>query len=205
MAFSMHLSLWPVARNVTELLETDKNLVYWIPVHSQCDELGFDTVQWMSLVPAMAAHFILSKSQHKYGDSNQISLSTVWNFDEENRQQVFSFLRHKWCFLNLVSTFSFQMLNPECSDYSVTIFYVWKKGNIYPIQRTNNHFNTTSTTLCIWMKTTLYAVFSCKLAYGLDSAPTQDKFLDLYKIQFFCILRLEISFRRRYEYNIINL
>ena len=59
-----------------------------------------------------------------------------------------------------------------------------EEDNIYHIQRTNNHFNTTSTTLCIWTKITLYAIFCCKLAYGLDSAPTQDKFLDLYKTQF---------------------
>ena len=59
-----------------------------------------------------------------------------------------------------------------------------EEDNIYPIQCTNNHFNST-TIVCIWTKTALYDYFFFKKEdKQLESAPTQDKFFDFDKIEF---------------------
>ena len=66
-----------------------------------------------------------------------------------------------------------------------------EEGNIYPIQRTSNHFNSTCTTQYICIQTMLYVIFCFKMAYNLKSVPTQDKFLDFLQRQFF---RFEIIY-----------
>ena len=93
-------------------------------------------------------------------------------------------------FQNLTK-FSLQSLHPGRVDQMMAIFFVSKKGNIYSIQRTNNHCNSTCTTRYICIQMMLYVIFCFKMAHNLKSVPTQDKFLDFLQRQFF---RFEIIY-----------
>ena len=66
----------------------------------------------------------------------------------------------------------------------VNLYFIWKKPNIYLIKRTKNYFHITSTIASNFNQSKISWFFHDFSHFKLQSAPTQDKFLDFLQNEF---------------------
>ena len=87
-------------------------------------------------------------------------------------------------FCNFFSRFSISKLLQKSVVHIMNIYFTWKKLNIQVIERTKNYFHITSTASSNFNQSKIIWFFHDFSHFKLQSAPTQDKFLDFLQNQF---------------------